>query len=59
MGSKTQPLPKAQDEDAALALQTLGYSEKEAREKLAKIREKRPELAVAATEDLVKAVLQM
>jgi Holliday junction DNA helicase RuvA len=59
MGSKSQPLPKVQDEDAALALQTLGYSEKEAREKLTKIREKRPELATAATEELVKAVLQM
>jgi len=59
MGSKSQPLPKVQDEDAALALQTLGYSEKEAREKLTKIREKRPELATAATEELVRAVLQM
>jgi len=51
--------PAALDEDAALALQTLGYSEKEAREKLAKVREKRPELRTAATEELVKAVLQM
>lgn len=51
--------PAELDEDAALALQTLGYSEKEAREKLAKVREKRPELRTAATEELVKAVLQM
>ncbi len=51
--------PAALDEDATLALQTLGYSEKEAREKLAKVREKRPELLAAPTEDLVKAVLQM
>lgn len=51
--------PIAVDEDAVLALLTLGYSEKEAREKLAKAREKRRELAAAATEELVKAVLQM
>lgn len=57
--SKPKAAPLALDEDAALALQTLGYSEKEAREKLTKVREKRPELATAATEELVKAVLQM
>lgn len=51
--------PVAVDEDAVLALLTLGYSEKEAREKLAKAREKRRELAAAATEELVRAVLQM
>ena len=58
-GKSTTYQPAALDEDAALALQTLGYSEKEAREKLAKVREKRPELRTAATEELVRAVLQM
>lgn len=58
-GKSPAAQPAALDEDAALALQTLGYSEKEARERLAKIREKRPELRTAATEELVKAVLQM
>lgn len=58
-GKSPTSQPAALDEDAALALQTLGYSEKEAREKLAKVREKRPELRTAATEELVRAVLQM
>lgn len=55
---RTVPGPSEADEDAVLALLTLGYSEKEAREKLAKALEKRPQLRTAATEDLVKAVLQ-
>ncbi|MEQ1631097.1 MAG: Holliday junction branch migration protein RuvA [Planctomycetota bacterium] len=55
---RSAPPASAADEDAVLALLTLGYSEKEAREKLAKALEKRPQLRTAATEDLVKAVLQ-
>jgi Holliday junction DNA helicase RuvA len=47
------------DEDAVLALLTLGYSEKEAREKLARVHARQPELRTAATEELVKAVLQI
>lgn len=57
--SPTVLLPQQSAEDAVLALQTLGYSEKEAREKLEKVRVRRPELAGAVTEDLVKAVLQL
>ena len=47
-------LPRSQ-EDALLALVTLGYAEKEAREKLGKASAVAPG---AATEDLIKAVLR-
>jgi Holliday junction DNA helicase RuvA len=42
--------------DAVAALVTLGYSEKEARDKVDRVRGRLPE---GSTEDLVKAVLQM
>ena len=56
--ARTMTPLSAADEDAVLALLTLGYSEKEAREKLGKARGKRKELAMASTEELVRAVLQ-
>ncbi|MGE3171222.1 MAG: Holliday junction branch migration protein RuvA [Planctomycetota bacterium] len=56
---RTVTLPRQSDEDAVMALVTLGYSEKEAREKLAKVRARGDELAAAPTEELVKAVLQL
>lgn len=58
-GSPTVVLPTQTAEDAVLALLTLGYSEKEARDKLQKARDKQPTLLTAATEDLIRAVLQM
>ena len=51
-------LPRPSDEDAVLALLTLGFSAKEARDKLDKVRG-RDDLAAAPTEELVKAVLQL
>jgi holliday junction DNA helicase RuvA len=53
---KAVVLPAQSSEDAVAALITLGYSEKEARDKLTKVTAK---LAGAPTEDLVRAVLQM
>jgi Holliday junction DNA helicase RuvA len=49
-------LPAQTAEDAVAALITLGYSEKEARDKLAKVR---PRLPQAPTEELIRAVLQL
>jgi Holliday junction DNA helicase RuvA len=49
-------LPAQTAEDAVAALITLGYSEKEARDKLAKVRPRLPE---APAEELVRAVLQL
>lgn len=46
-------------EDAIAALVTLGFSDKEARDKVGRARAVRPELATASTEELVKAVLQL
>ncbi len=57
--AKTVMLPRQTNEDAVLALQTLGFSEKEARDKLDKVRAKQPELAGGPTEELVRAVLQL
>jgi Holliday junction DNA helicase RuvA len=54
----TVVLPRPRDEDAVLALLTLGYSAKEARDKLDKVRG-RADLAAAPTEELVRAVLQL
>ncbi|MBK8097649.1 MAG: Holliday junction branch migration protein RuvA [Planctomycetes bacterium] len=53
---KTVVLPTQSADDAVAALLTLGYSEKEARDKVLKVRER---LAEASTEELVKAVLQL
>lgn len=55
---RTVVLPTPATEDAAAALITLGFSEKEAREKLEKVRSRQPALATASTEELVRAVLQ-
>jgi Holliday junction DNA helicase RuvA len=49
-------LPSQTAEDAVAALITLGYSDKEARDKVAKVRPRLPE---APTEELVRAVLQL
>src|SRR5262245_5074136 len=52
--------PSQSSDDAISALVTLGYSEKDARDKVARIRRRPDAAAVAAdTESLVKAVLQM
>jgi Holliday junction DNA helicase RuvA len=52
--------PSQSSDDAISALVTLGYSEKDARDKVARIRRGPDAAAVAAdTESLVKAVLQM
>lgn len=52
----TVVLPTQKTEDAVAALVTLGYSEREARNKLDKVRAAAPE---ADTEDLVRAVLRL
>lgn len=49
-------LPQLAAEDAVAALVTLGFSEREARDKLARVQGR---LVGAATEELVKAVLQL
>lgn len=49
-------LPAAPASDAVAALVTLGYSEKEARDKVAKVR---ASVEPVTTEELVRAVLQM
>jgi Holliday junction DNA helicase RuvA len=54
------PLPMQSSDDAIAALVTLGYGEKEAREKVERVRTQRPDAAPAMdTESLVKAVLQL
>jgi Holliday junction resolvasome RuvABC DNA-binding subunit len=47
------------NDDAIAALVTLGYSEKDARDKLDKVRRGRDAGAAGDVEGLVKAVLQM
>jgi Holliday junction DNA helicase RuvA len=58
-GEAAVAVPSQTAEDAVLALQTLGYSEKEARDKVERVRGRDRALASAPTEDLVKAVLQL
>ena len=53
-----RPRPSQPTDDAIAALVTLGYSEKDARDKVDRIR-RRNDAASADTEALVKAVLQM
>ena len=53
-----KPLPAQTADDAIAALITLGYSEKDARDKVDRVR-RRPDAAAPDTETLVKAVLQM
>lgn len=58
LGTATEPTTEivpASAEDAISALITLGYSPKEARDKVSKVCHREPE---AATEDLIKAVLR-
>ena len=52
----TVVLPTQKTEDAVAALVTLGYTEREARSKLDKVREAAPD---ADTEELVRAVLRL
>jgi Holliday junction DNA helicase RuvA len=55
-GERTVVLPNQAAEDAVAALLTLGFSDKEARDKLDRVRRQQP---AAATEELIKAVLQL
>lgn len=55
-GQPAQPLPTLAADDAIAALVTLGYAEKDARDKVEKVRRSGP---ASDTETLVKAVLQM
>jgi Holliday junction DNA helicase RuvA len=52
-------LPSQSADDAIAALVTLGYSEKDARDKVERVRRRADAPAVGDTESLVKAVLQM
>jgi len=55
----SRPLPSQSADDAISVLVTLGYSEKDARDKVERVR-RRPDAPKAGdTENLVKAVLQM
>ena len=54
-----RPLPSQSADDAIAALVTLGYSEKDARDKVERVRRKGDGGTAADTESLVKAVLQM
>lgn len=54
-----RPLPSQSADDAIAALVTLGYSEKDARDKVERVRRRAGAPAAADTEALVKAVLQM
>lgn len=54
-----RPLPSQSADDAIAALVTLGYSEKDAREKVDKVRRSGHTPAAGDTEGLIKAVLQM
>jgi Holliday junction DNA helicase RuvA len=58
-GAGTRPLPSQTADDAIAALVTLGYSEKDARDKVDRVRRAPNAPAAADTEALVKAVLQM
>ena len=58
-GSGAQALPTQSAEDAIAALVTLGYAEKDAREKVERVRRRKDAPTVGDTEALVKAVLQM
>jgi Holliday junction DNA helicase RuvA len=53
------PLPSQTTDDAIAALVTLGYSEKDARDKVDRVRRSPTAPASGDTEGLVKAVLQM
>ncbi len=55
----SRPLPSQSADDAIAALVTLGYSEKDARDKVEKVRRRPDAPTVGDTEALVKAVLQM
>lgn len=57
--SGDRPLPMQSADDAVAALITLGYAEKDARDKVERIRRRAETPAGADTETLVKAVLQM
>ncbi|MFY9344587.1 MAG: Holliday junction branch migration protein RuvA [Planctomycetota bacterium] len=58
-GAGDRPLPSQSADDAIQALVTLGYSEKDARDKVERVR-RRPDAPKAGdVENLVKAVLQM
>ncbi len=54
-----RPLPSQSADDAIQALVTLGYSEKDARDKVEKVRRRADAPSAGDTESLVKAVLQM
>ncbi len=54
-----RPLPSQSADDAIAALVTLGYAEKDARDKVERVRRRADAPAVGDTESLVKAVLQM
>lgn len=54
-----RPLPSQDADDAIAALVTLGYAEKDARDKVEKARRAKDAPAVGDVEALVKAVLQM
>lgn len=54
-----RPLPSQTADDAIAALVTLGYGEKDAREKVDKVRRGGNAPAAGDTEGLIKAVLQM
>lgn len=54
-----RPQPSQTTDDAIAALVTLGYSEKDAREKVDRVRRGSSTLAAGDTEGLIKAVLQM
>lgn len=54
-----RPLPSQSADDAIAALVTLGYSEKDARDKVERVRRRADAPPVGDTENLVKAVLQM
>jgi Holliday junction DNA helicase RuvA len=56
-GERPVVVPNQAGEDAVAALLTLGYSEKEAREKVERVQ--RQATAIGGTEALVKAVLQL
>jgi len=55
-GERDVLLPQQSNEDAVAALLTLGFSDREARTKLDKVRSHDPE---AATEEMVRAVLRL
>ena len=54
-----RPLPSRTNDDAIAALVTLGYSEKDARDKVEKVRRSAAAPAAGDIEGLIKAVLQM